>query len=120
MFKLNTIQVTKNGDKLMPFAVDGDVVSCFTRDSSVVYRKLSDFDFTPPKSDKEVIVVQPVSEKSTDQLFTPEEDNSVEDDYIAPEPEPTEPEPVPTEPEPEPEPTNGGSIWDTVDDDDYI
>lgn len=120
MFKLNAIQRTKSGERVMPFDVNGDVVSCFTKNKEVVYRLLKDFDFSPKPKSKKVITVNSVEEKTTDQLFTPQEDNSVAEDVIEP-PQPesqTNPD-SDSDPDPDPEP-DGGSIWNDIDDDNYI
>lgn len=136
MFKLNEVQRTNKGEKLLPIDVQGEIVYCLDRSNNTVMRKLADFDFTPKKPQKQ-IVVAPVRQE--DELFEPQETTDNElievqvstpqpqgtDQIFEPEPEPT-PEPTPT-PEPEPEKDNtttntapSGSIWSQLGDEEYI
>lgn len=122
MFELNKVQRTKSGEMLKPFTVQGEMVLCADRDGNTVKVPLSEFDFSIPV-EKEVVTVQAVKtakkeeqvivevedEKNEDSLFNEEDYN---EEVFTPEPEP--------EPEPTPEPTKPGSIWDTLDDDDYL
>ncbi len=120
MFELNKVQRTKSGEMLKPFTVQGEMVLCADRDGNTVKVPLSEFDFSIPV-EKEVVTVQAVKtakkeeqvivevedEKNEDSLFNEEDYN---EEVFTPEPEP----------EPEPEPTKPSSIWDTLDDDDYL
>jgi len=72
MFKLNIVQTTKSGEKLMPFIVSGNTVSCFTKNKEIVYRQLSDFDFSSPPKKNQVVSVLAREEQNTDQLFEDE------------------------------------------------
>jgi len=141
MFKLNTLQKTKDGELLMPFVVNGNTVSCFNSKKETVYRKLSDFDFTPEPKETPVLSVMAKEDLNTDALFeeeAPDNDlvsdttntNDIDSGNSVVETPPQEDTGDATDNQASSdtgtEPTTGtdtgttGSIWDTVNDDDYI
>ena len=70
MFEINKQIITKRGEKLKPFLVQHGMAYCFTPDGKTVVRELDEFDFTP-KKEKKTIVVSPVIE-AIDEFFTEE------------------------------------------------
>lgn len=141
MFKLNTLQRTKSGELLMPFTVNGDIVSCFNSKKQTVYRKLDDFDFTPEPKEDPVFSVVAKEDLNTDVIFEEEVVNDGFNEQVAEMPPvddstssgggdvtdtPDDTGASGTDTTTDSDATDtdsssdSGSIWDTVNDDDYI
>ena len=70
MLNLNKYQDTKEGEKVMPIAILGDVVQCVDMTGNVVMRNISDFPEEQAKQEREKIIeVSPDEEKNTDILL---------------------------------------------------
>lgn len=74
MLDLNKYQDTKEGERVMPITISGDVVQCVDMTGNVVMRNISDFPEKQAKQEREKIIeVSPDEEKNTDILIDKKE-----------------------------------------------
>lgn len=124
MFKLNEIVETKNGEKLKPFAVQGNIVLCSNSEGETVKRVLTDFSFEQPK-EKQVISVSPAKTisvdetKNDDNLFPEDKKKEETTDESTNETDGAD-NTTDTTQEDNTDENQSGSIWDDLNGDSYI
>lgn len=137
MFKLNSMQITKKGEVVKPYTVQGDMVYCFDRGGNSIIRHLEDFNFNKI-IEKKTISVMPKLNKDlkTDSKPVEVPENIPQPAIEAPAPTQTQDTTETTQPvsssstQPSTDNTtsqdntnitNQSSIWDTVNaGEDYI
>ncbi len=112
MIRFNRSTITKSGEKVIPFLVEGETVYCFDSANNTIIKEVSDFEGSAPVTttkEKNTVVVTPII-APTDQLFDENEElvPVIPVESIEPEVKPIIEEPTPQDP-------LGG-----IDDEDYI
>lgn len=75
MLSLNKYQYTKDGSKVMPLAISGDIVQCVDTNGVIIMKSIHDFDDNKEekKPQEKIIEVSPIEEENTDFLIDKKE-----------------------------------------------
>jgi hypothetical protein len=87
MFAINKEVITKSGELVKPYLVEGEIVYCVTKSGKAIMRKLKDFDFSKKADPEKILVVEPVlppddslfeNDEPSGDILLPPEDNIVQ------------------------------------------
>jgi hypothetical protein len=87
MFAINKEVITKSGELVKPYLVEGEIVYCVTKSGKAIMRKLKDFDFSKKADPEKILVVEPIlppddslfeNDEPSGDILLPPEDNIVQ------------------------------------------